>query len=72
MTTILVVFLFYMDKEIKLVLDQKTIDYLTHDVKVKRTVNKASSFSDIFLIRLTDALNKNLETQVFKIRNVTR
>jgi hypothetical protein len=55
-------------KEIILKLDRKTVDYLSDEVRRKRTTGTANTFSDLFLIRLTEALNKGNATQVFKVK----
>lgn len=55
-------------QEIILKLDKKTVDFLSDEVKKKRASGISNSFADIFLIRLTEALNNKLTTQVFKIR----
>lgn len=48
--------------------DQTTIDYLTDEVRKKRAAGAATAFSDIFLIRLTEALNNKQDSQVFKVK----
>jgi hypothetical protein len=55
-------------QQIILKLDKKTIDYLSDEVRKKRTQGAANSFSDIFLIRLTEGLNNKRESQVFKVK----
>jgi hypothetical protein len=48
--------------------DTKTVAYLTDEVRKKRTAGTANSFSDIFLIRLTEALNNKQDSQVFRVK----
>ena len=55
-------------KEITLKLDQRTVNYLVDEVRKKRIAGSATGFSDKFLIRLVEGLNKNTQTQVFRIR----
>jgi hypothetical protein len=55
-------------RQIVLKLDKKTVDFLVDEVRRKRQAGLATSFSDTFLIRLTDALNNNKDSQVFKVK----
>jgi hypothetical protein len=60
-----------MEQEITLKLDKKVIDYLSDDVRKKRQQGAANAFSDIFLIRLVNALNKQSKVEVFKLKQNT-
>ena len=57
-----------MEREITLKLDPKVVDYLSDNVRKKRQKGVSHEFSDIFLIRLVDALNKNSKVEVFKLK----
>lgn len=56
--------------EIILKLDEKTISYLTDEVRKKRYNPNilSNSFSDKFLIRLTTALAKKNKFEIFKVK----
>jgi hypothetical protein len=56
-------------QQIILKLDQKTVDYLVDEVRRKRFSGATTSFTDAFLIRLTDALNKGAGEHVFKVKD---
>ena len=55
-------------QQIILKFDQRTVNLLTDEVRRKRAAGTANAFSDVFLIRLTEALNNKLATQVFKVK----
>lgn len=60
-----------MDEQLKtftVKIDQTTINFLSDEVRKKRAAGAANAFSDIFLIRLTEALNKNADSAVFKVK----
>lgn len=58
-----------MEKEIILKIDSKVFDYLSEEIKRKRQNGVTKSVSDIFLIRLIDALNKGNQMEVFKFKD---
>lgn len=57
-----------MEQEITLKLDKKVVEYLVDDIRRKRQSGEMKAFSDVFLIRLANALNKQSKVEVFKLK----